>query len=259
MVTRRGVPAYMQIADAIRAQIRDDQLQPGAQLPTERELQQRWRVSSRTIRVALDQLRAEGLISSKQGRGVFVREQVVPRRLSTDITTSLGWYSTLTRQGLKPAGSTTVHRAPASPEVAEWLGVEPGTDVVIRERDMSTEGALPIMVATSHFPTWVVEAAPALADPNRGGMPEHLRNAFGETYSHDVLTVRMPTPQEQERLALEPGTPVQIIRGRTIDQQTRVLHYIEVIAAGGRIEFAYTYGPVPSDNDDDGATSVPGR
>jgi GntR family transcriptional regulator len=207
-----------------------------------------YRVSSRTVRVALDQLRAEGLISSKQGRGVFVREQVVPRRLSTDITTSLGWYHTLARQGLKPAGGTTVRNEPASAEAAEWLGIEAGTEVVIRERDMSTEGQAPIMVATSHFPLWVVEAAPALADPKRGGMPEHLREAFGETYSHDVLTVRMPTPQEQDRLDLEPGTPVQIIRGATYDQQARPLHYIEVVAAGGRIEFSYVYGPVPQDD-----------
>src|SRR5829696_5301635 len=105
MVSRAsGRPAYSQIADALREQLRAGDFPPGAQLPTERELQQRWGVSSRTIRVALDQLRAEGLIVSYQGRGVFVREQAVPRRLSTDITTSFGWYNTLRRQGLKPAG-----------------------------------------------------------------------------------------------------------------------------------------------------------
>src|SRR4029450_6264380 len=126
-------PAYLQIADALREEIRSGRYLPGAQLPSERELMETWHVSSRTIRVALDQLRAEGLVVSYQGRGVFVREQTVPRRLSTDITTSLGWYHTLARQGLQPAGQTTVSQAPASPEVAEWLGIEPGAIVTVRD------------------------------------------------------------------------------------------------------------------------------
>ena len=243
-----GRPAYLQIADALREQVRSGNYPPGAKLPTERELQQTWGVSSRTIRVALDQLRAEGLIVSYQGRGVFVREQTVPRRLSTDIATSLGWYTTLARQGLQPAGETTVTQAPCPPEAAEWLGIEPGTDVIVRERDMRTEGEPPVMLATSYFPLPVVERAPQLRNPNVGGMPRWLREGFGPFYSHDVLTVRMPTPAEQERLDLPPGTPVQIIKGASYDQGNRPLHYIEVVAAGGRIEFAYRYGDVPDDS-----------
>jgi GntR family transcriptional regulator len=248
-----GRPAYLQIADALREQLRSGDYPPGAQLPTERELQERWEVSSRTIRVALDQLRAEGLIVSYQGRGVFVREQTVPRRLSTDIATSLGWYTTLARQGLQPAGRTTVTKGPCPPEAAEWLGLEPGTEVVIRERDMGTEGEPPVMLATSYFPAAVVERAPQLGDPDVGGMPKWLREAFGPFYSQDVLTVRMPTPAEQDRLDLPPGTPVQVINGASYDQGNRPLHYIEVIAAGGRIEFAYRYGQVPDEADADPA------
>jgi GntR family transcriptional regulator len=207
----------------------------------------RWGVSSRTIRVALDQLRAEGLVVSKQGSGVFVRKQTVPRRLSTDITTSFGWYHTLKRQGLQAAGETHVSQAPASPLVAEWLGVDLGTTVTVRDRLLGTEEHGPVMLATSHFPSWVIEQAPTLADPSRGGMPEILREAFGDTYSHDVLITRMPNPDERIRLDLEPGTPVLVIRGGTYDQDNRPIHFIEVVAAGGRIEFAYVYGTVPAD------------
>jgi len=211
---------------------------------------ERWKVSSRTIRVAVDQLRAEGLVVSYQGRGVFVREQTVPRRLSTDIATSLGWYHTLARQGLQPAGLTSVRQAACPREAAEWLGIDPGTVVTVRDRVLGTEGEPPAMLATSYFPKAVTDKAPDLADPSRGGMPELLRDAFGDTYSHAVITTRMPTPSEQQRLDLQPGTPVLVIKGGTYDQDNRPLHFIEVIAAGGRIEFAYLYGtmPVPSED-----------
>ncbi len=137
-MANRGGPRYQQIADALREQIVAGAYRPGQQLPSERELRERWKVSDRTIRVAFDQLRAEGLVTSRQGKGVFVREQIVPRRLSTDIATSLGWYTTLARQGLQPAGKTTVTRAPCPPEAAEWLGIDPGTKVTVRDRDLGT-------------------------------------------------------------------------------------------------------------------------
>ena len=74
------------------------------------------------MRVGVDQLRAEGLVFGCQGRGVFVREQTVPRRLSTDIATSLGWYHTLARQGFQPAGQTTVRQAPCPREAGRVAG-----------------------------------------------------------------------------------------------------------------------------------------
>ena len=248
MVSRASErPAYLQIADALREQMRDGTYLPGAKLPSESQLREQWGVASKTVRAALDQLRAEGLVIGRQGVGSFVRVQTVPRRLSTDIATSLGWYHTLARQGLRPAGQTTVTRAPASPVAAEWLGIEPGTVVTVRDRLLATEGEPPVMVAISYFPEWVTEKAPALADPGRGGMPELLREAFGETYSTDVLTVRMPTSAEQQRLDLPRGVPVQVIHGGTYDGEHRPLHFIEVVAGSGRVEFAYVYGTVPSE------------
>lgn len=248
MISRAsGRPAYHQIADALREQMRDGTYPPGAKLPSESELRQQWGVASKTVRAALDQLRAEGLVVGRQGVGSFVREQTVPRRLSTDISTSVGWYHTLARQGLQPAGSTTVTRAPCPPEAAEWLEIEPGTVVTVRDRVMGTEGEPPAMLATSYFPAWVIEAAPNLADPKVSGLPRWLREAFGETYSTDVLTVRMPSAAEQQRLDLPRGVPVQVIQGGEFDGEHRPVHYIEVVAASGRIEFAYVYGAVPSE------------
>lgn len=246
MVTRAtGRPFYLQIADALRHDIHAGDFRPGDQLPSERDLRERWKVSPQTVRAALNQLHAEGLVVSYQGRGSFVREQAVPRRLSTDISTSLGWYTSLAHQGFKPAGQTAIREEPCPADAAEWLGIQAGTPVTVRDRVMGTEGEAPAMLATSYFPGFVIENAPDLADPGRGGMPELIRAAFGETYSEDVLTVRMPTPAEQQRLELEKGVPVQVIHGATFDQQHRPLHYIRVIAAGGRIEFAYRFGTVP--------------
>jgi hypothetical protein len=58
----------------------------------------------------------------------------------------------------------------------------------------------------------------------------------------------MPTATEAQRLDLLRSMPVQIIHGGTYDSERRPLHFIEVVAAGGRVEFAYVYGTVLGDS-----------
>ncbi|MEF2529212.1 MULTISPECIES: GntR family transcriptional regulator [Streptomyces] len=66
-------PPYVQTADALRKQIQDGQLPPGAKLPSARELQEQFGIANSTAQNALRLLKDEGLIYSVQGRGVFVR------------------------------------------------------------------------------------------------------------------------------------------------------------------------------------------
>ena len=247
MAIRPGQPLYAQIADALRAEILAGQYKPGDQLPSERELRERFEVSTNSVRAALVQLRTEGLVRSHQGRGVFVREQSALRRLSDDISQGAGFYTMLDRTGRQPATVTTVTREPASEEVAEALGIPAGEEVVVRARVLRAEGGPPIGSAVSHFPAWVVDAAPALADPNVSGLPVHLRTAFGPTYSEDLVDCRMPTAEERDQLEIPESTPVLIIKGTTRDQQHRTLHFIDKVTVAGRMSYGYKFGDVPGE------------
>jgi GntR family transcriptional regulator len=66
-------PAYRDIADAIRADIAARRLVEGDRLPTVRELAKTFHVPTGTVARALDMLRAEGIIVSRHGRGLYVR------------------------------------------------------------------------------------------------------------------------------------------------------------------------------------------
>jgi GntR family transcriptional regulator len=68
-----GQPAYKQVAADLRAQIRDGRLKVGAQLPSISDLMHQYEVSITVIRMALSELRSEGLLDSHQGKGSFVR------------------------------------------------------------------------------------------------------------------------------------------------------------------------------------------
>ncbi|WP_073501601.1 GntR family transcriptional regulator [Actinacidiphila paucisporea] len=71
-------PPYVQTADALRKEIQNGRLAPGAKLPSARELQEQYGIANSTAQNALRLLKDEGLIYSVQGRGVFVR-QLSPR------------------------------------------------------------------------------------------------------------------------------------------------------------------------------------
>jgi DNA-binding FadR family transcriptional regulator len=64
---------FRQLADLLRDQIESGALGPGAPLPSELRLAQEYGISRTTVRQAIGQLRAEGLVTVDRPRGTFVR------------------------------------------------------------------------------------------------------------------------------------------------------------------------------------------
>jgi DNA-binding GntR family transcriptional regulator len=72
MVAWSGRPAYAQVADELRREIRAGQFPPGSQLPSYQALVKRFEVSITVVRSAVRELKTEGLVSTHQGKGSFV-------------------------------------------------------------------------------------------------------------------------------------------------------------------------------------------
>lgn len=68
-------PPFQQVANALRAAILTRKLSPGDQLPSGTDLAKTYGVSRGTVQDALRVLKNEGLVVSRQGSGVFVRER----------------------------------------------------------------------------------------------------------------------------------------------------------------------------------------
>lgn len=67
--------ASQQIANKLRAAILTRRLEPGEKLPSQPDLATRYGVARETVKRALELLRAERLIVTRQGSGAFVRAQ----------------------------------------------------------------------------------------------------------------------------------------------------------------------------------------
>lgn len=68
-------PPYQQVANGLRAAILTRKFAPGEKLPSQAELATRYGVARMTVQQSLRILRDEGLIVSRQGSGVFVKER----------------------------------------------------------------------------------------------------------------------------------------------------------------------------------------
>ncbi|GAA3307500.1 GntR family transcriptional regulator [Nonomuraea dietziae] len=66
---------YQQVASDLRRAIYSGDLGPGAQLPTEATLQDKYGVSRNTVRLALGELVNEGLVTRAPRRGTIVRDR----------------------------------------------------------------------------------------------------------------------------------------------------------------------------------------
>jgi DNA-binding GntR family transcriptional regulator len=66
-------PAYAQLANILRHKIADGEFRPGDQLPSEAQLCRQYEISPMTVRRSINLLADQGVISTAQGRGTFVK------------------------------------------------------------------------------------------------------------------------------------------------------------------------------------------
>lgn len=67
------VPVYKQLVDQINAEIRSGVLKPGTQLPTMREMAERFQLSCGTVKRVYDRLQEMNVIEMTRRRGTFVK------------------------------------------------------------------------------------------------------------------------------------------------------------------------------------------
>src|SRR6476469_825952 len=72
--TRSPTPIYAQLDRAIRASIATGALEPGAQLPTVRQLAVDLAVNANTVARVYAQLEKDGVLETRRGVGTFVQD-----------------------------------------------------------------------------------------------------------------------------------------------------------------------------------------
>ena len=112
---RSKVPMYRQLAAELREQIVSGAMAEGYRLPPERELSSRLEVNRTTVLQAYQQLKDEGLIASKVGKGTFVLPAASASRTSHTSNSDFGNAITRTTRSSAEMGTS---QASSSGDVA---------------------------------------------------------------------------------------------------------------------------------------------
>lgn len=73
-----GTPLFAQIAAAVRAAAAAGRMQPGDRLPAARDVASGLGINTHTVLHAYQELRDEGLLELRRGRGAIVTDAVAP-------------------------------------------------------------------------------------------------------------------------------------------------------------------------------------
>ncbi len=210
----RRVPYYLRIRDHFASLIEAGTLAPRSKLPPERAVGDAFGITRMTIRQALFQLEAEGLIYRLNRRGWFVS----PPRLRYDPTANLSFTENAVAQGRVP-GVTVLssEQVLSSAWDREHLGVAANAPVFLIRRIRSIDDRA-VLVEHLHLDA---SRCPGLLDePLNRSMTEILADRYGIFFGRRRIHMR-PTALDQahaQTLNVAAGTPSLYVTRAIYDQ-----------------------------------------
>ncbi len=216
------------IADELRVAIDAGDYAPGAKLPSERDLAERYGTARNTASAAIRLLTEEGLVVPQHGRGVFVRKLPPLIRLGSDR------YSRKYREsGLSPfllecakqgkAGRfevLSIDRVVPPSDVAERLKVNTASESVLRRENVFWADEDPIQRVTTFIPWTIAEGTGLLEEdvPHQYGIHGVFEDkGYVMARLREEVSARMPRAEEAMYLRMPPGVPVIDVLHTSLD------------------------------------------
>lgn len=224
---------YARISAALRVRI--EQLEPGAALPSERELAQEWQVARMTIRRALAELVNAGLVRTVHGSGSVRAPKPVPLRVQ------LGSFAAALRtHHLHPEAEILDVAVDSEPPVAvrDFLGPDQGALCVRRLR---RGDGVPLALER----TWLRADLLTLEEARQltGSLYERLdRGGRQPDAGEETVRADLPDPEESRVLQVPVTRPVfRLIRRAHLAGQP--VEYAEAVLPADRCELWFPLAP----------------
>jgi GntR family transcriptional regulator len=228
------VPLYIQLKEHLRAQIEAGVYPSGTRLPSERELAQAFQMSRMTARQALQLLAKDGFISSRVGKGTYVRRP----RIAQELRFLTSFTEDMHERGLTP--SSRVIRAVrdrADEEVAERLRVAVGAETVLLSRVRLADQE-PMVWEISHLNHRLCPGILERHDFSQESLYQVLREVYDLRliWAEETTGARMPNKEERDALQMDSRTPVLSRTRVTYTEYDQPVEYVCSVARGDRYQ-----------------------
>lgn len=217
---------YREIAEDLRRRLRDGEFVAGRVLPSEAALGQRYGASRVTVRRALEQLRQEGLLDSRQGFGWFAAAEPIPQPLAGLATIEAQLASSGRRSDRRILAFGFV---PAPWHLRPLLG-----DTVLEVRRLSLADDTPFARVT----VWCREdlgSELSRSDVERASFYELLPTRLGG--ATQTIGAAVASPADAELLRIPPQSAVLVVKRTTVDDTDQPVLASEHVFPGHLTEF----------------------
>lgn len=222
-------PLYVQIANLLADAIKSETIGEHKVIPSERMLASKLGVSRVTVRRALDDLSASGLVTRKQG----ARSAVTPRVEKT-LSLLTGFSEELRARGAVPGQKWLLKEVTLpTPSESMALGISPQEKIARLVRIRLADN-VPIAFEKAIVPQVF------LADPDlvKESLYDALRMAnCSPTRGIQRIRAGVMTVSEAKALASEPGAPLLIVERRCFLPDGRTVEFTETRYHGERYDF----------------------
>ncbi|MBL1085831.1 GntR family transcriptional regulator [Streptomyces actinomycinicus] len=232
-------PKYVRLAQTIQRRIEDGTYAPGTRVPSENQLVQAFGMSRPTVVRALELLKRDGWLESRQGFGTIVRG----RPAVVEQKNRRGREALERDESRTPGRLAAVDRVPVPARVASVLGLPKRAEVLMRRFLVEEEGEA-VELVSSYFPVGLVDGTElGSSEPLSAGVREHLEGRKKVRFDHvtERVSARLPDVGEAELLGLADGVPVLSVLVIAFDASGQALQVSDVLLPADGQELEDTY------------------
>lgn len=229
-----SVPMYLQLKAELKIAIAEQVYHYNERIPTEAELSKQYNVSRVTVRQAIQALCDEGLLSKKQGKGTFVRQRRIARKLDNLVS----FTQACTMNHMVPSTTVLERRidtlTPAELECFEDISSGP---YFIVTRLRMADG-VPVILEKNYFPLPQYEF---LQSAELGSSLYQIldRNDIRiHTIRGTTLDVELADTDAAQRMGIKRGTPLFALVSRNYDKSGDLVHLCRELIVCERYHFS---------------------
>ncbi len=217
------LPLYQRLRDDLAGRITRHEWRPGESIPSEAELASAHGVAVGTVRKAIDQLVAEGVLERQHGRGTFVRRAQFNSSL-------FRFFRFQSEQGERRVPESHILRREtmAAPSAAaSALRLPEGTPLIFLSR-LRLLGGEPVLAEEIWLEQVRFDALLRLEPSDFGDLLYPLyEERCGQVVisAEETLSVEVASPLQARLLRLEPQSPLIVIERLAFDLERRPIEW----------------------------------
>jgi GntR family transcriptional regulator len=223
MNSDQRLPLYQRLRDTLAAAVAEGQWRAGDAIPSEADLAKRHGVAIGTVRKAVDQLVAEGVLDRQQGRGTFVKRT----RFNASMFRFFRFQSESGERRIPVSRILRREALPAPSAVASALRIRPREDVIHLVR-LRLIDDVPLLAEDIWLPRARFEPLLALDPGEFGDLLYPLYEERCEQVvvtAEETLTVETADTMKARLLRLEPHAPLIVIERLAYDLARQPLEW----------------------------------